>query len=58
MQITKTAHADISAKLEPIDRIDYGNAFELGILKQAADLGLSEPQFAAVYEMALRQLAK
>lgn len=54
--LTKTAHADLSARIAPIDRQDGENAFELGFVKAAKDLGLTEPQFVAVYNQALANL--
>lgn len=54
--MTKTAHADISAKIAPLDAQDRANAYELGFVKAAQDLGMSEAQFVATYNTALAQV--
>lgn len=55
--MTKTAHAQAAKMIEPIDRRDANNAFELGYVKIANALPLTDEQRRACYDAAVKAIA-
>ncbi len=54
--MTKTAHAEATKMIAPIDQRDGGNAFELGFIKTAQALPLTDAQRQACYVEAAKSL--
>ena len=52
----KTASEATPERLSAIDQYDAAQAFEMGFAKAAHDLGLSEKQYTAFYQLGLEKL--
>ncbi len=52
-KMTKQAHDEAMTKIAAIDERDANNAVELGFLKAAQDMGLSQDQYNAFREIAI-----
>lgn len=53
MAMTKQAHSEAIQKIAALDERDSANAVEIGFMKAAQDMGLTEEQYLAFRKLAV-----